>query len=147
MLRWSFLTTCLDHVIHVKFRPDISSNQKHFYKKNRRIWERILTFYRSLCRICPNVNYKLSDISQKSRTNHIYDHLNGHLTFMWTHHSVTLIIIDDDDDSYYMIHIVIDVPNPNYLASPQETLYISSNSLGGNKLITDGYHSGHEHEP
>ena len=103
------------------------------------------------------LSVSLSDMSErqlqtvryfpKSRTNHIYDHLNGHLTFMWTHHSVTLIIIDDDDDSYYMIHIVIDVPNPNYLASPQETLYISSNSLGGNKLITDGYHSGHEHEP
>lgn len=139
---WSFLTTCLDHA---NLRPDISSNQKHFYKKYRRIWERVLTFYRSLCRICPNVNYKLSDISQKSRTNHIYDHLNGHLTYHVK--SVTLIIIDDDDDSYNMIHIVIDVPNPNYLASPQETLYISSNSLGGNKLITDGYHSGHEHEP
>ena len=77
LLRWSFF----DHLSgSCESQPWIRSStiqpiRNDFGKKVRRIWERVLTFYRSLCRICPNVNYKLSDISQ----NHIYDPLNGHL--------------------------------------------------------------------
>ena len=65
---------------------------------------------------------QLQTIRNISQKNHIYDRLNGHRVCHANHHHRRRLI---DDDSYNMIHIVIDVPNPNYnCVTPGDFVYI-----------------------